>query len=293
MDETDGSRISIPSHEKKGEASVPRDFTLLRDGDYDPSLNKTISSLVIHDVGHIVYLDQDQIVQWQINQNYGPFPQGFGPVLSLVGYVESLAKVVLSDAQRGPVQHLLGEGVARLIDNRDPRAAREIISKAQDIVSGPARFRYIIGASGPAIIACIILIAFSTITQFVQFTLQPDVRDVIATVCMGAIGAFLSVLSRSRTIEVDLSAPVLQQYTEGLFRGVVGLMGGILVALAIKANIIAGFIDKLEKGIAVFMLLGLVAGASERIIPGLVRRIEDSILTPQAKQGVEPRPTSE
>ena len=62
------------------------------------------------------------------------------------------------------------------------------------------------------------------------------------------------------------------------FCGIVGFIGGFCVALAVKCNLVAGFVEKTENKLILFALLGIVAGFSERLVPTLVGRIESSMI---------------
>src|SRR4051794_29427349 len=73
---------------------------------------------------------------------------------------------------------------------------------------------------------------------------------------------------------------------DGFLRVFYGLIAGILVSLAIKGNVLAGFADSQQPWILYFF--AMVAGASEILIPNLINQAERQISsgTPAQQQTV-------
>jgi hypothetical protein len=95
---------------------------------------------------------------------------------------------------------------------------------------------------------------------------------------MGALGALISVLLRSDQIRIDVSAGARVHYFEGVMRVLVGATGGLLFALAIKANIFLGAINRSEKSVTILLVISIIAGASERLLPSLIKQIEGTLV---------------
>jgi len=51
-------------------------------------------------------------------------------------------------------------------------------------------------------------------------------------------------------------------------------IGGLVVAIAIKSNLVFGFLNNIDKTIYVSAFIGICAGASEAIIPSLIKQLE-------------------
>jgi hypothetical protein len=54
------------------------------------------------------------------------------------------------------------------------------------------------------------------------------------------------------------------------------MAGAFVVALAERVNVIAGIVNSLPHPFAALMLVCLVAGASERLVPDLINQVEDT-----------------
>lgn len=252
------------------------DFDSLHEGSFDPTLNKTIQFLIMQDTDFLVYLDQDLFVEWSIKERYGAFAADFGMVVNRASYLEMLTEV-LPPARRLTLQRLIGESVARILDDRHSKDASAILDRVESILCSAGRYRYIVAASVFAIVAAIFLVVLWAIRTTARETLGVNAFDVIVASAMGVIGALLSIVMRASSVVIDPSEPAMAHYAEGSYRALAGGIGALLVGLAIKANVILGFASRVDHGVALMALLGVVAGVSERLVPTLVRRVEDSL----------------
>lgn len=265
-------------HEKREPNVEVDDYTSLREGDRDPSLNRTVSWLIVSDTSFIVYLDEEMFVEWSTNKDYGKFAEDFGSILNRVGYLEAVAKEILPDKKRPTYQRLLGESVGRVLDDRKSTAASEILDRAESLITGPARFRYVLGAAGVVLVSTLIGLLEWVGRVECRKVLGDAAFDLLLTGHFGCLGAFLSILLRSATVEVDPTADGWRHYAEGGLRTVAGFLSGVLAAIAIKANVVLGFVRDVGGGFPLFALVGMAAGISERIVPALVRRVDDAFL---------------
>jgi hypothetical protein len=251
-------------------------FETLKEGDVDPALGKTIKILILQDAHFIVYLDEDLFVEWCVSSDYGEWPREAGVTMNRVSYLETLAEPLAADA-RLRIQRLLGESVARILDDRDSKAASAILGRAEGILCSPGRYRYIAAAAIVASAAAVLVLSLWLARDSARQKLGADAFEVVVASAMGAIGALMSVIMRAGSVVVDPAEPPTAHFAEGAYRAFVGVIGGLLVALAIKANLAFGFIS--ERGLALIALCGAIAGVSERLVPSLVRRVEESVLS--------------
>jgi hypothetical protein len=82
----DKRKLTESSTEAPGAAlkRYPFNFSTLREGDKDPTLNKVVTWLIDCDDNYIVYLDEEDYVEWTMNDNslLGP---DTGQYLNMVG----------------------------------------------------------------------------------------------------------------------------------------------------------------------------------------------------------------
>jgi hypothetical protein len=107
-----------------------QNFMDLHEGDLERSLNKFIDTLIVATESYIVYLDDEYFVEWSTNDNYEGFSQSFGEISNAVAHLETLSITLLSKRQRKPFRRLLGEGIARSLEN-DEKVARNVIRLAE------------------------------------------------------------------------------------------------------------------------------------------------------------------
>src|SRR5262245_15561118 len=113
----DGHSPSSPTGPKAAngisDKLYPFDFSKLREGDHDPTLNKKVEWLIDNNEHFIVYLDEDNFVEWTTNES-AILGTDTGPYLNIVGRLEAVDTSYLSIRQVQSYQRMIGEGVARL-----------------------------------------------------------------------------------------------------------------------------------------------------------------------------------
>jgi hypothetical protein len=98
------------------------------------------------------------------------------------------------------------------------------------------------------------------------------IQKVLFCSAAGAVGAFLSVISRITKIPLDPAAGRYMHYLEGGSRVIAGIIAAPFLLFAVKLGVILPSLDK--DGIEAVILIGIVAGASERLIPSLIGNVE-------------------
>jgi hypothetical protein len=262
---------SIPAERPK----YPFPFSTLREGDKDPMLGKDVAWLIDSDYDYIVYIDKDGYVEWTMNRNDMLGPET-GPYLNKIGWLEAVDTSHLEDKRIESYQRMIGEGVARLFQ-KNVSAAEAAFDLADKWITARnnevARRWYLKGAG---IVALVSLVAVCTLGACIEawrakFGLVG--YNILMSTAMGGLGAWLSVIQRSRRTELDVAAGPLLHHLEGAFRIIAGTLGAFLVALAIQADLINGVKDLL-KGLPAMMVVCMVAGTSERLVPSLIEQIE-------------------
>ena len=271
-----------------GSGKCVSDFSYLCEGDVDPSLNKKIYTLVEADKNYIVYLDDDLSPEWSLTDDYDlTGMEYFGYAASRIGVLEGYAKAMLRKKQLAPLNRLLAEAMARVLGQKDDTRAKDTLNMADKYLQARgqenARTWYIYGAGSITLFSMIALI-WSWLARFeIRELLGVTTHEVIMAACLGSIGAFASILLRSKTITIDAAAGSYIHYIESAARVIIGAIGGSLMALAIKANIILGTVQ--AYGPAGVCFFCMAAGASERILPGLIR-VAERELDKESQEGV-------
>jgi hypothetical protein len=261
------------------------DFLPYCEGDIEPSLHKKIEVLIDCDTDYIVYLDDEYFVEWSWTDSYGETPDSFGEIASSVALLETLSTALLSSKRVGPFRRLLGEAIARILGDKDADKARQTVETARMYLQAraleTARTWYLVTA---CLIVCIALVTALVIwllrARIARLT-GADAFEVGLGCIAGALGAFISILirlARPDGIKVDAGAGAAIHCLECAARIAAGMAGALLSALAIKADLFLGFAKSADHHLAFLLMTCIVAGASERFVPGLIKRVETSAI---------------
>jgi hypothetical protein len=139
-------------------------------------------------------------------------------------------------------------------------------------------------SGGASAIALLSALAVSLFGFLSLKELTPDGYSTLMGTLVGGLGAWLSVIQRSRSTELDVAAGPVRHHVEGALRILTGILGSFLVALAIRAGL-----SLPGKDLSVIMVIGMVAGASERLVPSLIEQIEARAVSRNSKAIVAER----
>jgi hypothetical protein len=255
------------------------DFSSFCEGDTEPTLNKKIHTLIDSSRSYLVYLDEDFYVEWTFN---GGTPKGFEDVVNRIGQLETLSITQLLDkSQREPFERLLGESLARILGDHNEAKAKAVLDEAEVYLKARgaenARRWFLGGVATialPALLAEALLLWISSRVYAGPFR---ELVEVLSGTAIGGIGAFISVASRTEAIAFDpVAGRSIHQY-EGQVRVLVGMAWALLVALAIKADLLLGVFRSLNHPFLVLLVACLTAGTSERFTSGLINSVGESI----------------
>lgn len=140
-----------------------------------------------------------------------------------------------------------------------------------------ARTWYLLSSSCVVLLALLSVLLLGLFRSEVNRLFGPTAFDVMLGTEMGAIGALISIITRSNKLLVNVSAGKIVHYLEGAARIIVGMLGALLVALAVKADIFFGVINSSKDPLAILLTICTVAGASERIVPSLIKQVEGMV----------------
>ena len=261
-----------------------RAFMSLNEGDVDPSLNKRIAVLIAKHPHYIVYLDGDGYVEWATNAAL-KWPDDAGPVLSRVSLLEATPLTHLDPEMVRSFRRMVGEGVARLFDSSVPgtEALKALETAEQWIAArnGEIARGWIVRSANTLGVAALCLAAQTWLFRdFLQRALTPAGLHLLLAFWLGGVGAWLSILIRTKALELDPVAGERLHVLESVSRIAVGGISAMLLALALKANLVAGGLGGATTSGAMLAALSMVAGASERLVPGFVDKIA---ITPTLK----------
>lgn len=256
------------------------DYTIFREGDLFKPFNKVIGNLIISERGYIVFLDVDTNVHWSCNKEYrNMMPDGYGSILSRVGVLESESVLLVSKKKRVLVRRLLGESIARLFEDRkDTKGSDRILDKAEklmkDIGDTSSKIWYMGGSAFMGLAGLLLMILAVWAKACIEKFFGPGSFELVMGSLCGAPGAVIFVAYRAESINMNYAMGFRIHFFEGVLRGFVAVIGALIVALGVKADIIGGFATKTIDPLLITMLMCLASGASERLLPSLISKLE-------------------
>ena len=254
------------------------DFEPFCEGDIDPTSNKRIRTLIDCDTNYLVYLDDDQYAEWTFN---GESPLGFDDVANRIGRLETLSRTELLPSQLELFERILAESMARILGDHKEDKAKAILDEAEAYLKARgaenARRWFLTGVAWVALPASIISGILMLILRSASSTLWQNVLQILSACALGSLGAFLSVASRTEDITFEPAAGPSIHHFEGGIRVVVGMAGALFVALAMKGDLLLGVFYHLPIPFIALLVACVIAGASERLVPGLINDMAKSM----------------
>ncbi len=171
--------------------------------------------------------------------------------------------------------------MARILGDKNEEKAQAVLDEAEKYLKARgtenARRWYLDGAGRIALLGLTVAGVLLLALNWVSSAPWRDVLETLSAAAVGALGAFLSVATRTETITFEPAAgPDIHRF-EGRVRVLVGMAGALFVALAIKADLLLGVFHSLTHPFLALLVACLVGGASERLVPGLIDTMGKSI----------------
>jgi hypothetical protein len=251
----------------------------LVEGKRDPRLDKTVQDLILQTSQVAVYVDDAQSVNWYGNVQLTP---DMTQVLTDVAHLETVSSCLEKTPHLRPVRRLLAEALARMFGNADIEGAKLALGKAEQYLvarlTEQGRIWYLEAAATSAVI---VFLVAALIVSLIVFPFAPYVdiafSFIVWAAAMGALGALLSILLRAMRMDFNAGAGRSIHRVEGVARICAGALGGLLMALAVKSDLLFGVVRQIQDYKYLILLLGMVAGASERLVPSFIQRVETSV----------------
>ncbi|MGD7291098.1 hypothetical protein ACQCP0_19080 [Ralstonia pseudosolanacearum] len=264
----DGARRALPPHYS------------LKAGDVDPELGKTILEIVLCTELFIVYVDEDMAVQWHTTDDHER-PDYCGEVLNMVASLEAQSRFLTGEPMLRDIRRRIGEGLVRCLEGgrkEDATAVLKEVGAELKTRNKEVSWHWYFQASYYVTLGFAILFAAAWLLRdWIRAGIGTEAFEVILGGSCGSFGALLFATARSDRLILDANAGRRLHRLEGLSRIGAGVIGALVVALAIKAGLILGGTTFPGNKLALLLCFCLVAGASERLVPSLIATFEKTV----------------
>ncbi|ORE89441.1 hypothetical protein ATO7_06160 [Oceanococcus atlanticus] len=242
-----------------------------------------IEFLIISTNDYVVCLDTALDVDWKTSDEYDKRghddPQQFNRILNAVTLLETKPQHHLSSEMKQSFRRLLGEAVARALGG-DYGNACTAVDQAKQFLTDRSREKsrewYLIASGTSAAIFALCGIAIWLLREKATPLLGQSALLFLICSVSGALGAFASIALRLGKMEVEAQSGRFLHQIEAFARVVSGAIGGFFGAVMVKLGLVLPLLDSGESMSLTMLLVGFVAGASERLIPTLISNVEES-----------------
>ena len=254
-------------------------------GDIDELTGQPIIYIVYSTPKFIVSIDKELSLNWLTANSYDVYASDFGEVAGSCDLSDALVDRIFNDPKnRLAYKKMLGNVIARLLDEKNSASARKLLAIVDERINEHARERvrmsYIYAALATVgIVGVLLAITVYNQVYFLNKHHLDELRyKVVLCILLGGVGAFITTFARFKHYTGSLVAGVNIHRLDGFLRIFYGLIAGLIIVLAIKADALIGFADQKGENIPyLFYFLAMVAGASEVLIPNLIKQSEDEL----------------
>lgn len=247
----------------------------------DEELNKVVKELVTASDNYVVYIDEDNRIQWGYHLENGVFDKNaWGEVINEVMYWESINEKLFDDDDKYELNSLLAESLVRVLEGSNYYIASKILEKSVERIKEKGKLllrgKYMRAGIRSFVVALVLLLFFTRIcfNNLLECFSQQSYDYIIAGL-LGSIGGFVSMLISSRNYKPSIVSDNRLHSLDGFSRILLGCLAGFIVAMGIKANMVFGFVNDLDNARQATFFICTIAGASEVILPNIIKQVEE------------------
>jgi hypothetical protein len=257
-------------------------------GDYSEQwAHHPIGFLIRSTKDYVVHIDKDGRLDWEttieFDKEIANRPEAQRQSLSNVKGEICLAEATQLEDYSEEIQHhylrLLGEALVHWIEG-DASTSHTMVEGAigylRERSEETSRKWYLFAGINSAGLFCAVgMLAWLFRAQVIDY-LGLNGFMLFLAACFGAVGAMFSIIMRSGTLKFSASAGRKLHYIEASSRISAGAVSAVIVFLAIKSQLVLGFIVNGTENPMLLFLATLTAGAGERLATSIISRFDDS-----------------
>lgn len=258
-------------------------FGHLREGAFDPELGRWVRKVIlVVEAEFAVYVDRDYDVQYLSDKTIDPAE--FGKVQTQVLFLEQASQFLKRD--RHALLHvrcLLAQAYAQVLETDSSDEAAEPLALARALLaqkSPDVSFAWYFESAAVTCILFALAALFlwgSRYRPCVTTYLGRTAFELILCIFAGGIGALFSISSRAAHLPLNALAGRRTHELEAHARLFAGSLSAALLVLALKSKLILAPLGQGAGHLSTLLLLSVLAGISERVVPSLVGRFEESL----------------
>jgi hypothetical protein len=236
--------------------------------------------LVIATKFYCVFIDKELDIDWSTTPEReargADDPAQYHQIMDEVSALETAPCDGLGNDVKLHYKRLIGEAISRNFEDQY-ESARRMLATAEAYYrarSGETSRRWYLIASFKAVAPIVLAGGLLWLGRpFAMALVGPGAFKVLIAAVAGALGALLSVITRSGRLTFDCSAGRSLHDLEGASRICAGMLSGVLVGLAIQSGLLLGPLVGGGNQATILLLAAFVAGTTERFAPSIISKL--------------------
>lgn len=238
--------------------------------------------LIVESEEYIVFVDNELDIDWMTSKEYDSKGHKdstkHNNILSQVAVLECKPNGSLSEKATLDFKRLLGESLALSFDS-DYDTAASVLIKAEEYLESRgkelSRKWYLTTAGKVTSIVLGIGVVIWIFRNFFISFVGTTFFIVFLAMVAGSVGALLSIIMRMGNENLDIHAGKELHQLESMYRIIAGMISAILAALAIDSGLIFSILGNAKNINHGIVLIGFLAGMSERFAPSISAKLEN------------------
>jgi hypothetical protein len=252
-----------------------------------------IRHLILADDDFIVFLDPDLDVDWSTSVKYEETDtedhiKERNDILNR----EAIAECVPNDHQRENVRlnfkRMVGEAVARALE-RDYDSAKRMLEQARSYIEARnverARYWQLCTACTLGLLCGLFGLTMWWFREYFIRVWREEVYFLVMAGVAGSVGAVLSMIFRMGRTFPTSEAPRALHTLEAASRVLAGCFSGLLAAGSVQIGLILSVTAGAGQKYQTMLVVAMASGASERLAPSIIARLENSSGERQPRKG--------
>jgi hypothetical protein len=287
-------------------------FQDFKAGDTDPLVGVKIKEVLVKADNFIVYIDEELCLHWRWNTAVDS--NSAAPIFNRACELQAVSEFLRQTLRKRNLisaRRLIGEGLVVMFCTQNQTYANAALDTAEKFITQIGRET----SRAWYFLPFFLFFGVSVLSGLILYHHGQMQITTLPLVCSlgGGIGAFISSAIGNERIPCAPTAGRFLHLLEALLRYTIGFAAGLLVWLATSGNIAIGFLNlanssstasaslspgnHLSASVYALITVALLAGTSERLLPSLIAKFDDSLKTTNAPRTAEtetpkPNPTA-